>query len=501
MQLSQLLTGLISLPVGMDFMVKGLTQDSRHLKPGEIFCAVAGAQTHGGYFIPQVIAQQPAAILLDVTFELAEATLGTLRAANIPVVRIPNLNANLGFIASRFFGSPSKELSLIAVTGTNGKTSICHYLAQALTYLQKSCGILGTAGIGFINQLRPSPLTTLDPIRLQYELAQFVRGKAQQVALEASSHALVQQRLSGCQITTAVFTNLTPEHLDYHCTMEAYEAAKALLMQWPELQQAVVNVDDPVGLRWCQRYHTDYPMVAYSCAARPPIVPNGVPLLSGNLCEVSPQGLRVQISSPWGAGEVQIPLIGQFNIANALAVLGVLQFYHPDFMNCLQALSTLRGVCGRMQVFTQANFPTIVVDYAHTPDALENALQSLRTHQYSHIWCVFGCGGDRDRLKRPLMGQIVATYADYIILTNDNPRHEAPQQIMADIQQGFSQDDTTVHVEMNRATAIQYAISQASSDDVVLIAGKGHETYQQLGEERVPFSDQAVVMACLNQQE
>ena len=501
MQLSQLLTGLLPLSPSVDCTIKGLTQDSRCLQPGEVFCAIPGTQTHGGYFIPQLIAQQPAAILLDVAFELAEATLAKLTAANIPLVRIPDLNANLGFIASRFFGSPSNQLSLIAVTGTNGKTSVCHYLAQALTHLQQSCGILGTAGIGFINQLIPSPLTTLDPIQLQYQLAQFARDKAQHVALEASSHALVQKRLRGCQISTAVFTNLTPEHLDYHGTMEAYEAAKALLMQWPGLQQAVVNVDDPVGLRWCQRYHIDYPMVAYSCAPIPPTVPAAVPLLYGNLREVSTEGLRVEISSPWGTGEIQIPLIGRFNIANALAVLGVLQFYHPNFMDCLQALSTLRGVCGRMQLFKQNNFPTVVVDYAHTPDALENALQSLCTHQYSRIWCVFGCGGDRDRLKRPLMGQIVATYADYIILTNDNPRHEAPQQIIADIQQGLPQDDTRVYIEMNRSAAIQYAISQAKPNDVVLVAGKGHETYQQLGKERVPFSDQAVVMACLNQQE
>lgn len=497
MKLSQLLNGITTVEHYSDIDVTGITHDSRQVKSGDLFCAIPGLKVHGGEYIVDIIPQQPAAILLDANFILSDTLIAALLANDIRVVCVTDIIAKLGMIAARFFHDPSQHMHLVAVTGTNGKTSVCHFLAEAMHVCAHKCGVLGTAGIGFINQLSTSALTTPDAIALQHCLAEFLAEGAEMVALEASSHALIQQRLAGCQIETAVFTNLSPEHLDYHADMDDYASAKERLMQWPGLRQAVVNVDDPIGLQWCQRYHEKYPVIAYSCAEILPTLPNGVNLLHGTLNASSTEGLHAQITSPWGNADIQVPIIGKFNLANLLAVLGVMHFYHDNFSECINAIQQVHGVCGRMQLFTQAVGPSVVVDFAHTSDALANALSSLRAHVSGQLWCVFGCGGSRDKEKRPLMGQIAAEFADHIILTNDNPRQDKPSDIIADIQQGIPASHHSVQVEMDRAAAIEYAISRAGLDDIILIAGKGHETYQLIGDQRLSFSDQAVVKQCL----
>lgn len=497
MKLSELLHEITPVTLSTDPLVTGITHDSRNVVAGNVFCAVSGTSVHGGNYIDSVIDQKPSAILLDCDYNLSDETAQRLQTNAVGVLRVPNLKASIGRIASRFFQSPSQRLSIIAVTGTNGKTSVCHFLAEALHYLQIKCAVLGTAGSGFIGELSAAALTTPDATQVHSLLADFVAQGATMTALEASSHALTQHRLSGCQIETAVFTNLTPEHLDYHVDMTAYGAAKETLLQWPGLRQAVINADDPLGLRWCHRYHNCYPIIAYSTADCLPKLPKNVTLIHGKLQQMSNQGIRAEIVSPWGCRQIELPILGKFNLANCLAVLGVMQFYQIPFVPSIACLQKIHGVCGRMQLFTQVNKPTIVVDFAHTPDALASALSSLRAHVKGKLWCVFGCGGNRDKLKRPLMGKIAAQLADFLILTNDNPRQEDPEQIIADIKQGIPPTFTGVHLEMDRAASILYAIAHAKSADIILVAGKGHETYQLIGDTRYPFSDQAVVRAGL----
>lgn len=476
MQLSHLLQGIVTIDPTQDREITGLTQDSRQVKPGDLFFAVPGTKMDGRQFIHAAIKQGAAAVL-------AEVGSGEKR-----VYEIPQLAQQIGPIASRFYGNPSQHLKVIGITGTNGKTSCSHFIAQALQLTGRPCGIIGTLGYGFPGHLQPTHLTTADAITLQRILAEFHSQGAKFVAMEVSSHSLPQGRVNGIHFDTAVFTNLTRDHLDYHGDMNHYAQAKRQLFTWPGLQHAILNADDPYGLQWSQELADALSTYVYSLN---PLknTSHQTQRIGIHHAEFATVGVTASIHTPWGDGVLHNPyLIGRFNLSNLLAVLAVLGIMGIPLKDNLAQLAQLRGVPGRMDVAGGTNKPLIVVDYAHTPDALEQVLLVLREHCQGKLWCVLGCGGNRDRGKRPLMGKVAQQYADYLVITDDNPRHEDPRQIVTEILQGLT-DRRSVVVEHDRRRAIAHAINCAQAGDSVLIAGKGHETYQMIGDEKLPFND------------
>jgi UDP-N-acetylmuramoyl-L-alanyl-D-glutamate--2,6-diaminopimelate ligase len=401
----------------------------------------------------------------------------SLRVPNLPVRR---LRDQAGFIASRFFGEPSKHLWVAGVTGTNGKTSCSHWIAQSLTSLGRPTAVIGTLGCGFPGAVDPTPNTTPDPVSLQARLHALRARGARAVAMEVSSHGLEQGRVNGVLFDVALFTNLTRDHLDYHGSMRAYGEAKARLFAWPGLKHAVVNLDDDFGAQLASRIdRSRVNVIGYGL---------GKGEIAGHKLDLSTRGLKLEITTPWGAASLASPLLGAFNAHNLLGVLGVLVTSDVALDDALAALARLEPVRGRMQTLRVEGAPLVVVDYAHSPDALEKALETLRAllPDEAKLHCVFGCGGDRDRGKRPLMGEIATRLADHCIVTSDNPRSENPRAIVDEIIAGAH---ANYRVEEDRATAILEAMSAARPQDVVLIAGKGHETYQEIGEQRLPFDD------------
>lgn len=449
--------------------LKDLKLDSREVRPGDVFVACPGAKFDGREYVAAAV-QNGAAVALVDSDDLHLA---------LPMVRIPNLKAKLAELAAFFYGWPAEFLKIIGVTGTNGKTSVTHYIAQLLAAQQHACGIMGTLGNGWYGNLIPSNLTTSDNCSIHRQLAAFLRAGTKFVAMETSSHALDQRRLDFVKFSTAVFTNLTQDHLDYHQNMEDYFCAKAKLFAEFYPEQRIINLDDPYGERLLRTYGG----ISYS--------------ISNAHANIYSDGQ--QLYTPWGQGTFTNPLIGKFNLANLLAAVGVCGSHGADFKLMLDSIQQLQPVAGRMQtVRLQAADPLIVVDYAHTPDALANALRALQEHSHRKIYCIFGCGGDRDRSKRPLMVEAALAYSDQVVLTQDNPRTEKPEQIIADM---LSLDNGTnidkINVIMDRAEAIRSVISQAQTADIILIAGKGHEDYQIIGNEKREFSDVQSARAAL----
>jgi UDP-N-acetylmuramoyl-L-alanyl-D-glutamate--2,6-diaminopimelate ligase len=392
------------------------------------------------------------------------------------------LRAQLGEIASRFFDRPSETLRVIGVTGTNGKTSIVQLLANALDGLGSRAATIGTLGAGLVGAIDAGERTTPDVISVHALLAQFRDAGAQSVAMEVSSHALDQHRVDAVAFDLAVFTNLTRDHLDYHGDMAAYGAAKAKLFAWPGLQAAVINVDDAFGRELAATLPHGVGRYRYG-------VDGADAEIRATAVRTGSDGLRFALATPWGEGEIASPLLGRFNVANLLAVAGCLGALGYTFAQIQDALARLRPVAGRMSRLGGGDSaPLVVVDYAHTPDALEQALTSLRAHCAGRLVCVFGCGGDRDRGKRPQMGAIAERLADRIIVTDDNPRSEDGDAIVADIVAGLANPRATT-IQRDRARAIALALAQARAGDVVLIAGKGHEPYQEIGGVRHAFDD------------
>ncbi|PTQ89877.1 UDP-N-acetylmuramoyl-L-alanyl-D-glutamate--2,6-diaminopimelate ligase [Agitococcus lubricus] len=465
-------------PVYQQILVSGLTANSQAVQAGDVFIALRGLKHDARQYIPQAIAQGAVAVL-------AHSEETDYAIAQVPVICIADLPQYLGQIAARFYQSPSQDLSVLAVTGTNGKTSCAQLFAHACDFLALKSAVLGTLGNGVIGAIQPSTHTTLDALQLQKKLADFKAAGVQVVALEASSHGLEQGRLNATCIQTAIFTNLTRDHLDYHGTMEAYQQAKALLFRWPTLQTAIFNADDPasqvfmVGLApnvrcWTYSQHAQRDADFVALSVQPSL-----------------QGLCLTIKTPMGQVELQTRLLGRFNVSNILAVLAGLLSFSIPLTQAVDALSHVQPVRGRMQCLTNADI-TVVVDYAHTPDALEKVLSTLREHTHQHLWCVFGCGGDRDRGKRPIMGEIASRLADKVIITADNPRSEAVDAIIADIVTGINQPHQMVIIA-DREQAIRYALSHAQAGDLVLVAGKGHEDYQEIQGVRYPFDDAQIV--------
>jgi len=337
--------------------------------------------------------------------------------------------------------------------------------------------------------LQASTHTTPDAITVHQQLAELRDSGAKAVAMEVSSHALDQGRVAGVHFDCAVFTNLTHDHLDYHGDMDSYAAAKARLFHWPDVKCHIINQDDAYGRQLIAQHQPRVRVLRYGLDAF-----HGIPELFADDIRYHSNGITMQVHTPYGTEELETALFGEFNVYNLLAALGVILESGMDLQQAIAGLRRIEPVTGRMQVMHHADNPTVIIDYAHTPDALQQILSATRQHQIGKLWLVFGCGGDRDKAKRPVMGAIAENFSDHVILTNDNPRHEQPQQIIDDICAGL-RDKHAVTVELDRAQAIQHALENASAEDVVIIAGKGHETYQLIGESRLPFSDHEVVSA------
>jgi UDP-N-acetylmuramoyl-L-alanyl-D-glutamate--2,6-diaminopimelate ligase len=484
MRLHELLAEIAPAPPDFDPVVTGLSQDSRELHAGDAFVALAGASTHGLRFVPQAEAAKVAAILFEPPAPEAMSLPGN-------AVAVDGLRGQLGRLADRFYGAPSKAMTLAGITGTNGKTSTVQLIAQALSLRGDRAGTIGTLGAGLYGEHVAGERTTPDVINVHRLLARMRDDGARFVAMEVSSHALEQGRVDEVAFRVAVFTNLTRDHLDFHGTMQAYGEAKAKLFAWPTLQAVVVNLDDDFGVRLIDGVAPGVRRIGVSSRGH-----EGARLAATAL-KLTPQGLAFDLVEAGERHAIASPLLGRFNIDNLLAVAGTLRALDWTLADVAAMLPRLSPVGGRMsRVGGEKNQPLLVVDYAHTPDALEQALASLRAHTPGRLTCVFGCGGDRDRGKRPQMAAIAQRGADRVIVTDDNPRSEAGDAIVADIVKGFS-DPATVEVERDRARAIARALEGAGACDIILVAGKGHETYQEVAGVKHPFDDLAVARSLL----
>jgi len=485
MYLSELLKNIISIDANNDREITGLCADSRTVAMGDLFVAYCGEQSDGRMFIDQAICRGAAAVICEAGNGIANVAQRTVAGRAVPVFVVPDIQQQLGFIAARFYEDPSATMTMVGITGTNGKTSCSQYLAKGLQALKQRCGIIGTLGYGFADQLKAGTHTTPDPISLQQQLAELKHQGAKTVAMEVSSHGLAQNRIQAVNFDIGVFTNLSRDHLDYHGDMAQYAAAKRRLLMQPTLRAAVINVDDEFGRQLVADFKDKLDIVGYGIDQQH----DSVPMVKASAIEFNHKGFSAKLSTPWGEGVLRSHLLGRFNVSNALAVLATLGLMDVPFNEALRCLTKLSTVPGRMQAFGgRDQQPMIVVDYAHTPDALQQALLALREHCKGNLWCVFGAGGDRDRGKRPMMGQVAERYSDQVIITDDNPRTEDPQQIVAQIIEGLL-CPWAVEVVHDRHTAIAHAIDCATADDVVLISGKGHESVQIVGTEKIPFND------------
>ncbi len=476
-----------------EIAVTGLCLDSRQVQAGDLFFACDGHKVHGKAFIDEAVTRGASVVLWESRSPKSETREG------VCVYGVPDLRQKLGIIAERFYGDPTQEMQIVGITGTNGKTSVCQFIAQVFQH-DAPCGVIGTLGNGVLSrgggELEASPNTTPDAITLHTLLDDLRHDGVKRVVMEVSSHALEQGRAAGVNMDVAVFTNLSHEHLDYHGDMRNYGQAKRRLFDARGLKYAVINVDDPFGRELLTSIPGAVGTVSYGFGS----VYEGtdvLPSLHGSDLQLGPAGLHMRVNSDWGEGELRVPLLGAFNASNLLAALGALLASGFEFEEALRRLSDVRPVAGRMQGFGgDAHSPLVVVDYAHTPDALEQVLQALRQHTLGRLVCVFGCGGDRDKSKRPLMARVAEQLADRVIVTSDNSRSEAPDIIVADILNGLERMDD-VAVIPDRAAAIDQAVSAASPGDVVLVAGKGHEQFQWVGDEKRPFNDVTEVQRAL----
>ncbi|MBV7297922.1 UDP-N-acetylmuramoyl-L-alanyl-D-glutamate--2,6-diaminopimelate ligase [Enterovibrio paralichthyis] len=473
-----------------DARITGLTLDNRQVKPGDVFIAVQGHALDARRFIPAAIEAGAAAVISDDGDILSNGNgpFDVAMQGGVPVVAFPHLKSNLSQIADRFYQSPSQNMTVIGVTGTNGKTTVSQLVAQWIDLVGGKAAVMGTTGNGFLSALEPAPNTTGSALDIQQQLAAFNQNGATHVAMEVSSHGLVQDRVKAVAFDAAIFTNLSRDHLDYHGTMEAYAEAKLRLFTHYGSPVSVINADDPVGAEWLANMPE---AVAVSMVADAVENHQGRKLWLTSV-DYATSGVTIRFDSSWGDGVFTAPLVGEFNVMNLLVSLTTLLGLGYDKAQLLAFAPKLQAVIGRMEVFHRPDKPMLVVDYAHTPDALEKALQALRRHCDGQLWCIFGCGGDRDTGKRPMMAAIAESLADKAILTDDNPRSESPQAIVADMLKGMQRADEAI-VLHDRAQACRYAFDNASENDVILIAGKGHEDYQVLASGTVHYSDRDTV--------
>jgi len=465
-----------------------LVSDSRRVKPGDVFFAYPGDAADGRNYIAGAIAAAAAAVVYDSQDYDWDPAHGVAHRG------VPGLKKLAGPIAHAVLDQPDSGMFTVGVTGTNGKTSIAVWTAQALARLGETAAIVGTLGVGLVKgKAEPSfdvtGYTTPDAVLLAQTLADLRTQNASALAIEVSSIGLVQERTAGMHFDVAIFTNLTRDHLDFHGDMENYEAAKVKLFEWPKLGTAIVNLDDPAGQRLVAHLRKNFaslPVIGYTFTDAAAI--DGVHVLRASNIRSRNAGTEFQLDSLAGSATVKTKLVGHFNVSNALAVLGALLARDVPLKSAVDAIEALLPAPGRMQQVGGQDAPMVVIDYAHTPDALEKTLTALRqvaTERDGQLWCVFGCGGDRDPGKRPQMGAI-AQAADHVVVTSDNPRSEEPAAIIAQIVAGMDKEYQAVE---DRATAILLAVKNAGKQDVILLAGKGHEPYQEIKGKKMPFSD------------
>lgn len=470
-----------------------LSSDSRSISPGDVFFAYPGDAADGRDYIERAVEAGARAVVFEASDFAWDDKL------TLPHLAVQNLKDQAGEIAAAYYDQPDAAMYTVAVTGTNGKTSCSQWLGKALSGTGMATAVVGTLGVALYRAgkhggFNSTGYTTPDAVQLQRRLAQLRTAGAQALAIEASSIGLDQGRLNGMHFNTALFTNFTRDHLDYHGSMDAYEAAKRKLFDWPGLEQAVINLDDDMGLRLVAHLRSTRPEVAltgYSVSGK---TAEGITVLAASDIRTSHGGTVFRLDAPGGSAQVKTQLIGQFNVSNVLGVMGVLLARGVDFRGAIEAAESLTSVPGRMEQLGGHEAPLIVIDYAHTPDALEKTLATLRQvarQRNGQLWCVFGCGGDRDPGKRPQMGK-VSQAADHIVVTSDNPRSEDPSKIIEQIVAGI--DDAALpkdalHVTEDRASAILWAVRHAGKSDVVLLAGKGHEPYQEIKGKKLPFLD------------
>jgi len=471
--------------VAPEIPVAGIASDSRELGQGFLFLACEGATSHGLDYFRQAQEAGVCAIAWD------SSTANTPDDIGVPMIAVENLAQHLGDIANRFYGQPSSQLKTIGVTGTNGKTTVAWMIKECLRQLDQRCGYIGTLGFGLDDLQMAQGMTTPAAVELHGRLADFVDQRASHAAIEVSSHALSQGRVDGVEFDAALFTNLTRDHLDYHGDMRSYFESKASLFLAYPCRHKIINIDSEFGAELAER--CDHNVVTVSTAFDRVAEDRAFVFVRSVLA--TENGSEITVSSSWGDGKITLPMPGEFNVANAVLVLAYLLTAGIDLEQACDVFALLEAPPGRMQKIAGRG-SSIYVDYAHTPDAIESALQALRPHSQHNIWCVFGCGGDRDVGKRPLMGGLVERLADKIVVTTDNPRNEDPKKIIEEILAGLINADKATVIE-DRAAAIAWTIAEADPSDVVLIAGKGHEDYQEIAGVRRPFSDVALAAAAV----
>lgn len=478
--LAKLLAGFGAAP---DVEVTGIELDSRRITPGDLFLACQGTgRQHGLHHLEQALERGAAAIAWEPAPGISAPEV------DVPTVAVDQLSRRAGEIAARFFGHPTKDLFTVGLTGTDGKTSTTHLIAQTLDRLGTPCAYLGTLGYGRIGQLATASHTTPDAVSLQRTLAHLKEQGIRAVAMETSSHALDQDRVAGISFDAGILTNITRDHLDYHGTLENYAAAKRRLFERPELKAAILNRDDQHGRRWTQDFSSKAVVFGIEGDA-----PRGGRYVLARQLRLHDAGQSFALDTSWGAATLDSRLLGRFNCYNLCAALAAVLVKGVALPEAVAALAQASTVPGRIEGYRGPRAkPLVVVDYAHTPDALAQILTAVRAHTQKRLWCVFGCGGDRDRGKRPLMAAAAAKHADQIVITDDNPRSEKPESIVAEIQAGLPAG-VKARVIHDRAEAIAVAVHGADAGDVVVVAGKGHEDYQIYGAETRSFSDRAYV--------
>ncbi|MFK3864026.1 UDP-N-acetylmuramoyl-L-alanyl-D-glutamate--2,6-diaminopimelate ligase [Pseudoalteromonas rhizosphaerae] len=469
-------------------LVKHLRLDSRDVTPGDVFVAIKGHQLDGGQFIDKAIANGAVAVIADRLCEF--------ECDFEPLYLISDLNKKLPALASHFYQQPSKQLDVVGVTGTNGKSTTTAMIAHLAKFCDTQSAIIGTLGYGQPESLTELINTTPSCVDLQRILAQLATDNNKLVAMEVSSHGLVQQRVAKTHFKAAVFTNLSRDHLDYHGDMASYADAKLMLMRDFDAQLVVLNQDDNQVEQWLEQY--DFNNLV--CYGHKNLQPKGAKFVYFTDVSYHKAGISAQLTTSWGDIAITCPLFGEFNLYNLAAAIATLLGLGYPLDQLAAGCASLQPVAGRMQAFSAPNQPTCIVDYAHTPDAIALALQALQQHVPGGVSCVFGCGGDRDKGKRPMMAQAAEQNADKVIITSDNPRSEDPWQIIKEVAAGLSQPDRA-HLEADRAHAIAFAIDNANANDVVLIAGKGHEDYQIIGTQRIDFCDRKFVQQHLQQKQ
>lgn len=494
--LRDLIDGLADLPEEyaslLGRQVTGIKMDSRLLLPGDLFFACFGRNHDARNYIDDAIQSGVSAVLA----ESGGAWKGIQNRSGVPVIAIDNLSARISEIAGRFYGDPGQSMTVIGITGTNGKTSCSQFIAQALEASGFSTGVIGTLGYGKYQELKETIHTTPDAVFTQKALAEMHKNDFQNVVMEVSSVGLHQHRIDAVAFNTALFTNLSRDHLDYHDSMENYADNKRKLFQFPALEAAIVNLDDSYGLYMMDAVAKGVKVYTYS-------LKNHTATVYAKSIKLDRHGFEADVVTPYGAGTIKGPLFGYFNISNALATLTVLINYFEnsgavEIERLFGLISDLKPVVGRMEIIGSSDELTCIVDYAHTPDGLKSALTAIRDHFDGKVWCVFGCGGNRDRGKRPMMGEIARAYANKLVITDDNPRNENGEEIVKHILSGI-EESSDVTVMRDRAAAIQFAIEEAEPEDIVLVAGKGHENYQDIGGRRTVFSDANQVRLALQQ--